>query len=150
MVESLKEDSASELSVKWNEGLHLPELDGIRGFAILIVTLYRYGKEMDPTASTALAWIKRLSPLGERGVDLFFVLSGFLITGILLRTRDRPHYFRNFMVRRAVRIFPLYPGIDRLLVRCPATWGAFVLSNPCRGTPVFVDIHFESSNGLVE
>ncbi|AMV32753.1 O-acetyltransferase OatA [Pirellula sp. SH-Sr6A] len=108
MVESLKEDSASELSVKWNEGLHLPELDGIRGFAILIVTLYRYCKEMDPTASTALAWIKRLSPLGERGVDLFFVLSGFLITGILLRTRDRPHYFRNFMVRRALRIFPLY------------------------------------------
>jgi peptidoglycan/LPS O-acetylase OafA/YrhL len=108
MVESLEEDSTRELSVKWNEGLHLPELDGIRGFAILIVTLYRYCKEIDPTASTALAWIKRLSPVGERGVDLFFVLSGFLITGILLRTRDRPHYFRNFMARRALRIFPLY------------------------------------------
>lgn len=108
MVESLKEDSTSELSVQWNEGLHLPELDGIRGFAILIVTLYRHCKEIDPTASTVLAWIKRLSPVGERGVDLFFVLSGFLITGILLRTRDRPYYFRNFMVRRALRIFPLY------------------------------------------
>lgn len=108
MDETLEKDDQQALSIRWNEGQHLPELDGIRGFAILIVTLYRYCKEIDPNASAMLGWIKRLSPIGERGVDLFFVLSGLLITGILLRTRQRPFYFRNFMARRALRIFPLY------------------------------------------
>lgn len=104
MTASLK--NGEELA--WSPGCHSPALDGVRGFAILIVTVYRLCKELDPTSHPLIGTIRRFSPIGERGVDLFFVLSGFLITGILLQSKGKPYYFRNFMVRRALRIFPLY------------------------------------------
>ena len=86
---------------------HIPELDGIRGLAILVVTFYRFSREM-PVDSTIGAMLRNSLALGVKGVDLFFVLSGFLITGILVESRGKAGYFRNFFARRSLRIFPLY------------------------------------------
>ena len=74
----------------------VPALDGVRGLAVLLVFLYHAGQ---PAVGGLLL---------QSGVDLFFVLSGFLITSILLRTVARDNYFRNFYGRRTARIFPLY------------------------------------------
>jgi peptidoglycan/LPS O-acetylase OafA/YrhL len=86
---------------------HIAALDGIRGLAILLVTVYRFaGRGQGQEFSDNLLW--NIASHGTRGVDLFFVLSGFLITGILYDAKGDPHYFRNFYARRALRIFPLY------------------------------------------
>src|SRR3954462_10785078 len=87
--------------------LNLPVLDGVRGIAIIMVMVrhFVYGATAHNFAGQVLLTI---CSLGRSGVDLFFVLSGFLITRILFRTRLEPHYFRNFYARRALRIFPLY------------------------------------------
>ena len=89
---------------------HVQALDAIRGLAIVLVTGYRFWERPagDELPSDALT---HLFSLGFRGVDLFFVLSGFLITGILFDAKQKPHFFRNFYMRRTVRIFPLYYAV---------------------------------------
>ena len=85
---------------------YIPQLDALRAFAVgavLVTHFWTY-----PAGQTAL---NRLAAVGWAGVDLFFVLSGFLITRILLSARHRPHYFRNFYARRTLRIFPLYYAV---------------------------------------
>jgi peptidoglycan/LPS O-acetylase OafA/YrhL len=88
---------------------HLPALDGLRGIAILSViwlhSSWSVGAQSEPNLIDAL--YQRIRAAGWMGVDLFFVLSGFLITGILLDA-DRRDYFRRFYRRRTLRIFPLY------------------------------------------
>src|SRR5437763_6300809 len=85
---------------------YLPQLDGIRAIAVGLVLLAHC--VVVPSRGT-LAWgLRHTLSNGWIGVDLFIVLSGFLITGILLRERTELHYFRNFYVRRLLRIFPLY------------------------------------------
>jgi peptidoglycan/LPS O-acetylase OafA/YrhL len=87
----------------------IPELDGIRGIAIALVLIYHdfFLVTAFPTG-TVQARIQALGRLSWSGVDLFFVLSGFLIGGILLDARLDPDYFRTFYTRRFFRIIPLY------------------------------------------
>ncbi len=80
----------------------VPGLDGLRGVAIIAVIVF-HAQVSDPKIHIPL-----LGTYGWGGVDLFFVLSGFLITGILLDGKGQGHYFRNFYARRALRIWPLY------------------------------------------
>jgi len=75
---------------------HYPALDGLRGVAILLVVFLHNFRFMN---YFFFGWL---------GVDLFFVLSGFLITDILLNTLGKPHFLKNFYMRRVLRIFPLY------------------------------------------
>jgi peptidoglycan/LPS O-acetylase OafA/YrhL len=87
---------------------HLPALDGLRGVAILLVLAHQFDRLGG--ASLAAKVADHALDIGWIGVQLFFVLSGFLITGILLDSREAPHYLRSFFARRILRIFPLYFG----------------------------------------
>ena len=107
---------------------HVPELDGVRGLAILSVLLlhaFAWSMELE-TWSGFPRWVELATRPGWMGVDLFFVLSGFLITGILLDSADKPHYFRNFYARRALRILPLYYLFLILIAVCYRNSGSYV------------------------
>lgn len=106
----------------------MPELDAIRGIAILGVVIYH-----------AFVWARDLSlytvpqrkflllfAAGQFGVALFFVLSGFLITGILLDSRSRPDYYKRFYVRRALRILPVYYLVLLILILAHRANGTFL------------------------
>jgi peptidoglycan/LPS O-acetylase OafA/YrhL len=86
----------------------IPELDGLRGFAILQVISIHYFYSPGANLPAGLHFLQSFFSLGWTGVDLFFVLSGFLIGGILLDVRDSPNYFKTFYIRRFFRIVPLY------------------------------------------
>lgn len=117
----------------------VPELDGLRGLAILLVLIWHYGLAVlkIPIGLFAGPLILILN-LAWSGVDLFFVLSGFLIGGILLDNREAPYYFKAFYTRRIFRIFPLYfmwLAIFALVVllalpSAPATPAAWLWGSP--------------------
>jgi peptidoglycan/LPS O-acetylase OafA/YrhL len=80
----------------------IPELDGLRAFAIFGVLL------VHSNFALRTPWLEMLRSWGWIGVDLFFVISGYLITSILAGSKGQPHYYRNFYARRGLRIWPLY------------------------------------------
>jgi peptidoglycan/LPS O-acetylase OafA/YrhL len=86
----------SKNNTKFSIGNYYPALDGLRGLAILMIIVH-HNFDFLPLSETG--WIS---------LDLFFVLSGFLITGILLKKKNSPHFLRNFYARRVLRIFPIY------------------------------------------
>jgi peptidoglycan/LPS O-acetylase OafA/YrhL len=87
--------------------VHLPALDGVRAIAILMVVVYHSLNGL-PGMTPVQAFFLDLTGAGWVGVDLFFVLSGFLITGILMDVRSPDHALRNFYARRVLRIVPVY------------------------------------------
>jgi peptidoglycan/LPS O-acetylase OafA/YrhL len=104
----------------------VPEIDGLRGVAILLVIAFHY---LEPVHRTAEGWLRdALAPsrMGWIGVNLFFVLSGYLIGSILMANRDSPTFFSAFYIRRFCRILPLYLvvvagcyAVHHLFVRTP-------------------------------
>jgi peptidoglycan/LPS O-acetylase OafA/YrhL len=103
---------------------HIDSLDGLRGIAILLVFFFHY---LPRNSHNPLSW---LASVGWSGVDLFFVLSGFLITGILYDTRKATNFFKVFYARRALRLFPLYffavsiVLVVAVLLHTPMSWKA--------------------------
>jgi peptidoglycan/LPS O-acetylase OafA/YrhL len=93
-------------------GGRIPELDGLRGLAILLVLVYHYvAVHVRPAPGSALADALFFTRLTWSGVDLFFVLSGFLIGGILIDVRGSKRYFGPFYARRFFRIVPIYAAL---------------------------------------
>jgi peptidoglycan/LPS O-acetylase OafA/YrhL len=117
-----KEGQKTKEGERW-----IPALDGVRGLAILLVMLFHYSVELDRSYPFQRL-LASLCGYGWTGVDLFFVLSGFLITGILVESRTADNYFSSFYARRVLRIFPAYyaslivfflilPALDHSIVR---------------------------------
>jgi peptidoglycan/LPS O-acetylase OafA/YrhL len=86
---------------------HVRALDGIRGLAIILVCIY-HAFLFSPAYTPFAALLHEISARCWVGVDLFFVLSGYLITGVLLRAKNADNYYQVFYARRALRILPLY------------------------------------------
>jgi peptidoglycan/LPS O-acetylase OafA/YrhL len=121
-----REESPATTPARRTANARVAELDGLRGIAILLVLVFHYAPATGP-----MRYLGDVFGIGWTGVDLFFVLSGYLITGILLDSVGQPHYYRNFIVRRSLRIFPLYYACLVLycvlsFVPSPIHWKAFL------------------------
>lgn len=116
----------------------MPELDSVRGLAILLVVFYHgFGDQYGVHGLAGVArWFVGLTMTGWTGVYLFFVLSGFLITGILVDSKPKPRYYQRFYIRRALRILPAYYLLLMMLAVLPrvgwvdrhVSWGFLGLS----------------------
>ena len=128
----------------------IPELDGIRAIAIWMVLLVHIitGFPNPQGALGFLPWPVQVAiGHGWLGVDLFFMLSGFLITGILLDTRERPHYLRNFYARRFLRIMPLYFTVVLVWVLFYHHYGRYLLLSSVFGANLAPLLHVGVPHG---
>jgi peptidoglycan/LPS O-acetylase OafA/YrhL len=115
---------------------HYRELDGVRGFAALAVFFHHlcFASIGAPPAGSSVGMVVEralfhVSALGAGGVDLFFVLSGFLITSLLLKDQSNPAYYKDFYWKRALRILPLYMlCLVGLLLFFPGSWRYVLLA----------------------
>ncbi len=108
LLELRRETAADALAARTSsKHKHLPALDGVRGIAVLMVFLIHYGGGAK-SSNFVLHTIGVSVQAGWTGVTFFFILSGFLISGILWDSRNEPHFWRNFYMRRTLRIFPVY------------------------------------------
>jgi peptidoglycan/LPS O-acetylase OafA/YrhL len=107
----------------------MPELDSLRGVAILLVVFYHgffWSNGLAGLSGIAKLFVN-LTRIGWLGVNLFFVLSGFLITGILADSKTKKHYFQRFYVRRALRILPAFYALLLVLCFLPSQNKAYLL-----------------------
>src|ERR1017187_2368035 len=122
--------TAIDITAGSRASAHIPELDGLRGIAALMVVFYHaffwsMGKGGWPFFPRLVASVTQF---GWLGVDLFFVLSGFLITGVLLKAKGKPRFLKLFYIRRALRILPVYYGFLIVLeLLSPSRNTSFVL-----------------------
>jgi peptidoglycan/LPS O-acetylase OafA/YrhL len=111
--------------------VRIPELDGLRGLAALSVLVPHFLTVWAPDARSnfhpVLARIINIGDYGIYGVDLFFVLSGFLISSLLIADRQSPLYFRDFYWKRALRILPVYLAHLALTMLLFPKWQGYVL-----------------------
>jgi peptidoglycan/LPS O-acetylase OafA/YrhL len=109
LEQMLAHESMAELRTPQVFAGRIPELDGLRGAAIAMVLFFHYvSYAIKARPAGVFGYLFLRTRLFWCGVDLFLVLSGFLIGGILLDARDSPHYFKTFYVRRICRIVPIY------------------------------------------
>lgn len=105
-------------------GKYYPALDGLRGLAVLMVIFFHsstFAHDMSGIQLfSAMHCYYIFTLLGETGVDLFFILSGFLITGILIDTRNVKNPLKTFYIRRALRLLPLYYVVLFIVLMCSA------------------------------
>ena len=106
----------------------MPELDTIRGIAILSVLFYHgffWSNGVTGLQGAARLFVQ-LTRFGWLGVNLFFVLSGFLITGILVESKQRIDYYKRFYIRRALRILPAFYALLLVLALMPSQNGRYL------------------------
>jgi len=121
---------AADIQVVALRKTHILPLDGVRGLAVLMVMLFHFSHELN-LHDFSQRQLFKLFAFGGSGVDLFFVLSGFLITGILVDSRERHRYFTSFYARRVLRIFPIYyAALIALFWIGPALWPAAAVHFP--------------------
>lgn len=124
-------------------GRHYPEIDGLRAIACLLVVWFHssiFADYANPIPSDAFGTViyHIVSHIGQSGVDLFFVISGFLITGILVDSQNNRHPLRKFYIRRSLRIFPLYYAFLCILALLLILSGQFDLSGLSQILPYFL------------